>query len=142
MLSCLPMLSRFPLRRLLNVLRALAITCAAAFVAAITASSDDSHPRLRYDVVVYGGTSAGVIAAVEGAGNGKSVCVIEPTRHLGGMSSSGLGLTDAGSKGAIGGMSLEFYQRIYAMYHPDEFPGDYTRISPSGKLFPPYHTPP
>ena len=69
-----------------------------------------------YDVVVYGGTSGGVTAAVQVAKMGKSVVLIEPGNHLGGLSSGGLGFTDIGNKAAIGGLSREFYQRIYEHY--------------------------
>ena len=72
-----------------------------------------------YDVVVYGGTSAGVIAAVKTARMGKSVVLIEPGKHLGGLSSGGLGATDIGNKAAIGGMSREFYGRIFSHYNPN-----------------------
>jgi hypothetical protein len=68
----------------------------------------------RYDVVVYGGTSSGVIAAARVARLGKSVVLIEPGRHLGGLSSGGLGATDIGNKQAIGGMAREFYRRVGA----------------------------
>ncbi len=69
-----------------------------------------------YDVVVYGGTSAGVIAAVEVKRLGKSVVVVAPEKHLGGLSSGGLGFTDTGNKATIGGLSREFYHRIYQHY--------------------------
>jgi len=69
-----------------------------------------------FDVVVYGGTSGGVAAAVQSAGMGKSVILIEPGRHLGGLSSGGLGATDIGNKNAIGGISQEFYHSIYLHY--------------------------
>ncbi|MEO6810853.1 MAG: FAD-dependent oxidoreductase [Isosphaeraceae bacterium] len=68
------------------------------------------------DVVVYGGTSAGVIAAIASAREGKSVVLLEPGKHLGGMVSGGLGATDTGNRKAIGGYSLEFFQRIRAYY--------------------------
>ena len=68
------------------------------------------------DVFVYGGTSGGVIAAVQAARMGKSVVLIEPGKHLGGMSSGGLGMTDNGSTETIGGLSREFYQRVYRTY--------------------------
>ena len=64
------------------------------------------------DVCVYGGTSSGVIAACAVARAGKTVLLIEPGRHLGGLSSGGLGQTDIGNKMVIGGMSREFYRRI------------------------------
>jgi hypothetical protein len=72
------------------------------------------------DVVVYGGTSGGVMAAVEAARLGRKTVLIEPGRHLGGMSSSGLGWTDNGSTETISGLSREFYQRVYLFYtRPD-----------------------
>jgi len=69
-----------------------------------------------YDVVVYGGTSGGVAAAVQVARMGKSVVLIEPGKHLGGLSSGGLGATDIGNKQAIGGIAREFYGRVRKHY--------------------------
>ena len=69
-----------------------------------------------YDLVVYGGTSAGIIAAVQAKRMGKSVVVVAPERHLGGLSSGGLGYTDTGDKSVIGGLSREFYQRVFSHY--------------------------
>ena len=57
------------------------------------------------DVCVYGGTSAGVIAAYAARQSGKSVLLIEPGRHLGGMSSGGLGYTDIGNKYVVRGLA-------------------------------------
>ena len=73
-----------------------------------------------FDVVVYGGMSGGVAAAVQSARMGKSVVLIEPGRHLGGLSSGGLGATDIGNKNAIGGISREFYHSIYLHYLKDD----------------------
>lgn len=42
------------------------------------------------DVCIYGGTSAGVIAAYTASMEGKTVLLVEPGRHLGGMTSGGL----------------------------------------------------
>ena len=72
------------------------------------------------DIVIYGGTSGGVIAAVEAARHGQKVVLIEPTKRLGGMSSGGLGMTDNGSTDTIGGLSREFYQRVYQFYRKPE----------------------
>ena len=69
-----------------------------------------------FDVVVYGATSAGVVAAVQARRLGKSVVIVGPDRHLGGLSSGGLGFTDTGNKAVIGGLSREFYQRIWQHY--------------------------
>src|SRR5262249_53116127 len=70
-----------------------------------------------YDVVIYGGTSGGVAAAVQVRRMGRTVLLIEPTKHLGGLTSGGLGATDIGNKKAIGGISREFYQRVMRHYH-------------------------
>ena len=62
-----------------------------------------------YDVVVYGGTSGGVTAAVQAARMGKRVALIEPGRHLGGLSSGGLGWTDMGNPDVVGGVCRRVY---------------------------------
>ncbi|MEN6405320.1 MAG: FAD-dependent oxidoreductase [Thermoguttaceae bacterium] len=73
-----------------------------------------------YDVVIYGGTSAGVAAAIQTARLGHRVVLIEPSRYIGGLTSGGLGATDIGNKKAIGGIAREFYQRIYRHYSQDD----------------------
>src|SRR6185503_3910962 len=72
------------------------------------------------DVVVYGGTSAVIIAAVQAKKMGRSVVVVCPDKHLGGLSSSGLGFTDTGNKGVIGGLSRDFYHRVWQYYQKPE----------------------
>ena len=72
------------------------------------------------DVVIYGGTSAAVISAVQVAQMGKSVLIVSPDIHLGGLSSGGLGWTDTGDKRTIGGISRDFYHRIWKHYQKDE----------------------
>jgi len=69
-----------------------------------------------YDLVIYGGSSGGIAAAVQARRMGKTTIVIEPGKHLGGLTSGGLGATDIGNKAAIGGISREFYQRIKKHY--------------------------
>ena len=69
-----------------------------------------------YDLVIYGGTSGGVVAGVQARRMGKTAVLVEPGRHLGGLTTGGLGATDIGNKGAIGGISREFYQRIKQHY--------------------------
>ena len=73
-----------------------------------------------FDVVVYGGTSAGVMAAVQAKRMGKTVVVVGPDRHLGGLSSGGLGFTDTGNKSVIGGLAREFYHRVFRHYERPE----------------------
>jgi hypothetical protein len=69
-----------------------------------------------YDVVIYGGTSAGVSAAIQASRMGKKVILIEPFNRIGGLTTGGLGKTDIGNKQAIGGLSREFYQNIKKYY--------------------------
>jgi hypothetical protein len=73
-----------------------------------------------HDLVVYGGTSAGVIAAVAAKKAGRSVVVVSPDKHLGGLSAGGLGWTDSGNKAVIGGLSRDFYRRIKKHYDKPE----------------------
>jgi hypothetical protein len=73
-----------------------------------------------YDVVIYGGTSAAVTTAIQVKKMGKSVVVVSPDKHLGGLTSGGLGFTDSGNTGSIGGLSREFYHRVYLEYQNDE----------------------
>lgn len=70
----------------------------------------------EYDLVVYGGTSAGVIAAVQMKRLGKSAIIVGPDKHLGGLTSGGLGYTDTGNKAVIGGLAREFYHRVWKHY--------------------------
>lgn len=70
----------------------------------------------KYDVVIYGATSAGVTASIQAAKMGKSVVLVGPDQHVGGLSSGGLGQTDSGDKRVIGGVSRQFYQRVKQHY--------------------------
>lgn len=97
------------------------------------AHSADTNPGLRYyypvprdpgivrtDVCVYGGTSAGVVAAVRAAQAGLTVALVVFGRHLGGVTAAGLGATDTGKIDAIGGLSREFYRRLGQHYGRDD----------------------
>lgn len=70
-----------------------------------------------YDIVIYGGTAAAVTAAVQARQMNRSVVIISPDRHLGGLSSGGLGFTDTGNKAVIGGLAREFYHRVWLHYN-------------------------
>ena len=71
------------------------------------------------DVIVYGGTSAGVIAAVQVANMRKSVKLLVSGTHIGGLTAGALGATDIGNKDVIGGLSREFYKRVARHYADD-----------------------
>lgn len=76
----------------------------------------------EYDIVIYGGTSAGITSAIQASRMGKSVIIIEPSNRLGGLTTGGLGQTDIGNKHVIGGISREFYQNIRKYYNkPDSW---------------------
>jgi len=86
-------------------------------------SCKDSKPpndENMADIVIYGGTSGAISAAVEAKRSGKSVIVVSPDKHLGGLSSGGLGFTDTGDKSVIGGLSREFYHRVWKHYNTEE----------------------
>ncbi len=79
--------------------------------------SPDSYSA---DIIIYGGTSAAITSAVEAVRNGNSVIVVSPDIHPGGLSAGGLGWSDTGNKRTIGGLSREFYQRIYTKYDTED----------------------
>lgn len=72
------------------------------------------------DIIIYGGTSAAVTAAVEAKQSGKTVILVSPDIHLGGLTSGGLGWTDTGDKSVIGGLARNFYHRVWQHYNTDE----------------------
>ena len=75
-----------------------------------------SQKIITVDICVYGGTSAGVMAAYTAIKSGKTVLLIEQGKHLGGLSSGGLGYTDIGNKYAVTGLARDFYRRIGEHY--------------------------
>ncbi len=83
----------------------------------ISTISLPAQQRTDADLVVYGGTSAGIAAAIQASRMGKSVVLIEPGERLGGLTTGGLGQTDIGNKHVIGGIAREFYQNIRQYYN-------------------------
>jgi hypothetical protein len=75
-----------------------------------------SQKKITYDICVYGATSAGIIAAYTAKMQGKSVILLEPSNHIGGLTTGGLGQTDIGNKYAITGLSRDFYRKIGQHY--------------------------
>ncbi len=70
----------------------------------------------EYDVCIYGGTSGGVVAAVQASRMGKHVILAEPGRHLGGMTSGGLSAVDIGDPRSVGGIAREYFTRLVGKY--------------------------
>jgi len=87
---------QFPARP--RIVTSISVTTAVAAWCLAAAAAE-----IRRDMVVYGATSGGITAAIQARAMGKSVIVVEPGRHLGGLSAGGLGATDVGNKAAIRG---------------------------------------
>lgn len=88
----------------------------AAFVLSSCFTAVAQTKSHQADVIIYGGTSSGLAAAVQVARMGKTVIVVEPSQHLGGLTTGGLGETDIGNKMVIGGIAREFYREIKQVY--------------------------
>ncbi|SFO51480.1 FAD dependent oxidoreductase [Chitinophaga sp. YR627] len=86
------------------------------FSSLLTYTDTIAQTTTEADIVIYGGTSAAITAAVQASRMHKSVVVVSPDQHLGGLSAGGLGFTDTGNKEVIGGLAREFYHRIYMHY--------------------------
>ena len=71
---------------------------------------------IKADLCIYGGTSGGVVAAVQAARMGRRVVIVEPGRHLGGMTSGGLSAVDIGDPRTVGGIAREYFTRLVAGY--------------------------
>ena len=82
----------------------------------VAKSTKPAKTTTTFDICVYGGTASGVMAAVAAARLGKSVVLLEPTRHVGGLTTGGLGYTDIGNKYAVTGLALDFYRRLGTHY--------------------------
>lgn len=90
---------------------------------------------MQADLCVYGATAAGVIAAITAAKRGKTVVLVEPGRHIGGMTTGGLGWTDFGNKAAVGGRARDFYKRIGKHYEGKTFAEQGGKPAEDGALF-------
>jgi hypothetical protein len=95
-----------------------------AWLASAACSQGDEpqtkHDGRTYDLVVYGATPAGVMAAVAAARHGQTVVLLERQGHLGGIISGGLVGTDTGARETVGGLADEFFKRI-AKYYLDKY---------------------
>ncbi|WP_282943101.1 FAD-dependent oxidoreductase [Paenibacillus sp. RC67] len=90
----------------------------------------DPPRRIDADLCIYGGTPAGVAAAVQATRMGLKAVIAEFGQHIGGMTSSGLGRTDVGDMTAIGGISSELYEALGRHYGSDEPDGRTWALEP------------
>ena len=116
-LECFGFLSSFVIRH--SSLNPCVVTLGCFLILGLPTLAVHSAEVIVADVCVYGGTSGGVAAAVQSTRMGKRAIIVESGRHLGGLSSGGLGATDIGNKSAIGGISREFYARVAKHYAND-----------------------
>ncbi len=80
-------------------------------------NSFPSNQYKKYDIIVYGGTAGGAIAAIAATGAGAKVALLESRNHIGGMLSGGLGRTDMDrQQHVIGGFAREFFIRAGKYY--------------------------
>jgi Dehydrogenases (flavoproteins) len=104
-------------RILLHLFCAVAISLAGPLLRPAARAADPAAaPQAVHDLVVFGGTPAGITSAVAAARSGAKVVVVEPTYLIGGLMSGGLTKTDVGRGNTIGGLAREFYDRVLAYY--------------------------
>jgi len=94
--------------------------CILICLLSFTGCTNKNDKDYQADIIIYGGTPAAVIAAVQAKKMGKHVIVVSPDKHLGGLSSGGLGFTDTGNKEVIGGLAREFYHGIFEHYQKED----------------------
>lgn len=80
----------------------------------------DRPNLIEKNLIIYGGTPAGITAAIQATRMGLTVAIVEFSKNIGGMTASGLGATDLGAEDAVGGLSRAFYQEIAAYYQNDK----------------------
>lgn len=114
------LLTNFEYKKYMMVLPMKIITPLYFFSLLLFLSLTNPNDKKEYDLIIYGGTSSGIVAGVQAKKMGKSVLIIEPSAHLGGLTTGGLGATDIGNKQAIGGLSRAFYEEVYQHYLKDE----------------------
>ncbi|MGA2497630.1 MAG: FAD-dependent oxidoreductase [Tepidisphaeraceae bacterium] len=72
----------------------------------------DPPQVIEVEVCAYGGSPAGVAAAIQARRMGKSAAIFAFNKHVGGLTSGGLTATDVGNVRGIGGLATEFYDRV------------------------------
>ncbi|CAJ0544911.1 Ff.00g084530.m01.CDS01 [Fusarium sp. VM40] len=105
--------------------------CLLLMSSAAAAGGETCSPtqRHKFDLVIVGGTGAGVAAAIQASRLNLSVALLEESAHIGGMVVEGAGGADLDSQPnfqnslTIGPMVLELYRRVISTYGPDRLRG-------------------
>lgn len=94
----------------------------ALFLGLIMFSAELTAAPANYDVITYGGTPAGIAASIHAARDGARTLLIEPTKHVGGLSTSGINTAESEHMLAwtIGGFADEFYRRMGRYYEQNK----------------------
>jgi hypothetical protein len=109
-------MSPIPITRSSSTLFPQLALCLAAFAACAAAHAASAPATRQSDLLVFGGTPAGIMAAVAAGRAGADVLLVEPSYLIGGMMSGGLHKTDIGKPETIGGLSREFFDRVLDYY--------------------------
>ena len=101
------------------------LACATAIAIAAHVGAEETNVSTpeQFDVVIVGGTPAGIMAAIAAAREESTVVLLERSGHIGGLPANGLGATDITTRGATGGLFLEFVQRN-AKYYRETYGAD------------------
>ena len=91
-----------------------------------------AQETIHREVVVYGGTPAGIMAAIAAARQGHEVALVELNAHVGGMVSGGLVATDMGDRSTVGGLADNFFNRI-VKYYTDKYGADSAELKAARK---------
>jgi hypothetical protein len=92
-----------------------------------SACSVFGHAQESADVIVYGSTPGGFCAAIAAAREGASVILLEPTQHVGGLSTGGLSHCDSNQmrRETLMGLFDEWHRRVVKDYTDRGLPAPY-----------------
>lgn len=105
---------RIPRRSITRFLVAMLLVCLVHMDGLVARAAEAR--LVEADICIYGGTSGGVVAAIQAARMGKRVVIAEPGRHMGGMTAGGLSAVDIGDPRTVGGIAREYFSRLVASY--------------------------
>jgi len=84
-------------------------------------------PSFEFDAVIVGGTPAGIMTGISVAKAGRRAVILERSAYIGGLPANGLGATDIHTRGATGGLFLEFIGRV-KQHYSDKYGADSQQV--------------